>query len=72
MLGISQQVFSKLPYIILLVLLIYIIKPNIIFKPNGKFREYGIGYDEEDYKKTLYTMHFIIIISVIILATIEF
>lgn len=70
--NISQQLFNKLPYLILLILLIYITKPNIIFKPNGKLRDYGIGYDEEGYKKTLYTLHFIIVITVILLSTIEF
>jgi hypothetical protein len=70
--NISQQLFNKIPYVILLILIIYILKPNIIFKPNGKLREYGLGYDDEGYKKTLYTLHFIIIITVIILSSIDF
>ena len=67
MLKISKSVKNKIPYLFGIILIIYIVKPNIIFKPNGKLRDYGIGYDNEGYKKTLYSFHFVILIVVLFL-----
>lgn len=67
MLKISKSVKNKIPYLFGIILIIYIVKPNIIFKPNGKLRDYGIGYDNEGYKKTLYSFHFVILIIVLFL-----
>jgi len=64
---ISKQTINKIPYLIGMIIIIYIIKPSILFKPNGKPRLYGIGYDDEGYKKTMYSMQFAIIILVVIL-----
>lgn len=58
---------QRLPLLILLIFIIYILKPSIIFKSNGETRLYGLGYDEDGYKKTLYTFHFIIIVIVFLL-----
>jgi len=63
---ISRRVQTILPYLLGTILLIYITKPTILFKPNGKVRNYGMGVDEEGYKKTLYTFQFVIIILIII------
>jgi hypothetical protein len=65
MLKISKSVKNKIPYVFGIIIIIYIVKPNIIFKPNGKLRDYGIGYDSEGYKKTLYSFHFVILIVVL-------
>lgn len=54
-------------YVVLFILFIYWLKPNVLFKPNGKPREYGFGIDNEGYKKTLYNLHFIIILIIIII-----
>ena len=56
---------KQMLYLIALIAGLYIYKPLIMFKPNGKPRQYGIGYDEEGYKKTFYTFQFSIIISCI-------
>jgi hypothetical protein len=56
---------KQLLYLIGIIAFIYIYKPLILFKPNGKPRQYGIGVDEEGYKKTFYTFQIIIIISAI-------
>jgi hypothetical protein len=59
-------------YIILFILILYIVKFPIFFKPNGKPREYGIGNDCEGYSKTFYTFQFaIIIIAIFISITIK-
>jgi hypothetical protein len=60
---------NAVPYLLGLIISIYIVKPSIFFKPNGKSREYGFGYDEEGYKKTLYTFQFAIIIAAVLLYT---
>ena len=58
---------KQLPFLIGSIAGLYLLKPSILFKPNGKPRLYGIGYDDEGYKKTLYTFQFIIIIIVVLL-----
>ncbi len=63
---ISDKVKVVLPYILISILMLYIIKPPIMFKPNGRLREYGFGYDSDGYKKTLYTMHNIIILLIVV------
>lgn len=56
----SANVRKQIPIIILLTIILYIMKPAFVFKPNGKAREYGFGYDSEGYKKTLYTFPIVI------------
>lgn len=58
---------SNIGYIIGITILLYIVKPSIFFKPNGKPRVYGVGLDEEGYKKTLYTFQFALIIIAVVL-----
>jgi hypothetical protein len=66
MLNLSEKVIRQIPYLLGAIIILYIIKPNILFKPNGKPRVYGIGHDTEGYKKTLYTFQFATIILVIL------
>ncbi len=63
----SVNVMNKMPYLLLFLMLIYICKPVVLFKPNGKLRVYGVGYDEEGYKKTFYNMHYVIILIILLL-----
>ncbi len=63
--NISVDVQNKIPYIIGTVIILYILKPNAIFKPNGTHREYGFGYDRDGYKRSIYSMHFVILLIVI-------
>ena len=67
MLNLSEKVVRQIPYLLGAIIILYIIKPNILFKPNGKPRVYGIGKDDEGYKKTLYTFQFSIIILALII-----
>lgn len=64
---VSKDIIDKVPYLIGAILMLYFFKPSILFKPNGKPRQYGVGYDEEGYKKTLYTFQFSIIILVVLI-----
>jgi hypothetical protein len=59
---------QKIFYIIFIIFALYIIKFPLFFKPNGKPREYGIGIDNEGYRKTLYTFQFAILIIAVILS----
>ena len=63
----SNKVKKILPYLFATIIIFYIIKPSISFKPNGQLRNYGFGYDSDGYKKTLYTMYNMVIILAIIL-----
>jgi hypothetical protein len=67
MIVLSEKVKMLIPYLVGIILIIYLLKPNIFFKPNGKTRIYGLGYDDQGYKKTLYTFQFAIIIIVLML-----
>lgn len=62
MFKLSEEIQKKIIYLFCIIIITYIVKPSILFKPNGKPRVYGIGYDYEGYKKTLYTFQFAIII----------
>ena len=64
---IPENIKQKIPYLIGIIIILYLIKPTIFFKPNGKPRLYGIGYDDEGYKKTLYTFQFALIILALII-----
>lgn len=57
----SDKVKRILPYLIGTIVILYVIKPSLSFKPNGQLRNYGFGYDSDGYKKTLYTLPMIII-----------
>jgi len=63
----NEKIKVILLIIISFIVIIYTIKPNILFKPNKKIREYGVGYDNEGYKKTLYNFQFILLLLIIIL-----
>lgn len=63
----SEQTKHRIPFLLAAIIIIYIIKPSMLFKPNGKPRLYGIGYDDEGYKRTLYTMQFAVIVIVALL-----
>lgn len=61
----SDSLQIRIPYLLGAISILYMLKPSIMFKPNGKIRDYGVGYDEEGYKKTLYTFQFCIIIIIV-------
>lgn len=63
----SEKVENAIPFIFFFILIIYSLKPNILFKPNGKLREFGLFYDNEGYKKTLYNFQFMLFIFIIII-----
>ncbi len=65
--NLNAKTQTALPLVIFFILFIYTIKPNMLFKPNGKLREFGLFYDNEGYKKTLYNFQFILIIFVILI-----
>jgi hypothetical protein len=63
----SQDIINKICILVGILISIYIIKPNILFKPNGKVRDYGVGYDYDGYRKSLYSMQTLIIILAVII-----
>lgn len=63
---ISPDLQNKIPYVIGIIAIIYMLKPNFIFKPNGMHREYGLGYDRDGYKRSIYSMHLVIIMVVVV------
>lgn len=64
----EQQHIQKIIYMLGIIFILFTFKPTLFFKPNGKPRLYGFGTDHEGYKKTLYTIHFCIIILAILIS----
>jgi len=64
---INEKIQNTLPIILFFILFIFTVKPNMMFKPNGKLREFGLFYDNEGYKKTLYNFQFILFIFIVII-----
>jgi hypothetical protein len=62
----SENTKLRLPYLIGSIAILYLLKPSILFKPNGRPRQYGIGYDDEGYKKTFYTFQLAVILIVVL------
>lgn len=63
----SKNTRSKILTLIIFIVLLYVIKPSIAFKPNGASRCYGLGYDLEGYKKTLFNVQTIVIVVSILI-----
>ena len=63
----SQKVVKIVLIVLLFIIFLYGLKPNLIFKSNGQTRSYGVGYDCDNYKKTLYTMPIVILFTSILL-----
>jgi hypothetical protein len=56
-------------YLVIIIVTLYVTKPAIFFKPNGKPRIYGVGLDEEGYRKTFYTFQFAVIVIVFVMVS---
>ena len=58
--------FDKtLPLALLIISLVYFLKPSVFFDSVGQSREFGSGIDEDNKKKTYITFsHFIVIVCV--------
>jgi hypothetical protein len=65
LLQMNENVLYTIIYLSIFIVLIFYVKPHIMFKPNGKIRDFGFGYDSEGHKKTLYNLQFIIIVLAI-------
>lgn len=65
--GINDNTKNMILAYLLFVLSLFYFKPNILFKPNGTPREYGLGVDTEGVEKTLFSLHFVIIVTVFLI-----
>lgn len=59
----------KMIYLIFLIIGLYSLKPDFVFKPDGTPREYGLGYDSKGHRKTFYTFQVLIMIMAVFIAT---
>lgn len=64
----SNIIQKRVLYLVGFIFVMFMLKPRFFYKPNGKPREYGLGYDHEGYKKTLYSVQFIILVVAIFLS----
>lgn len=63
----SPKISKVTLYLIGIIIMLYITKPAILFKPNGRIREYGFNHGKDGSKRTLFTMHTIVVVSVVLL-----
>ena len=63
----DNKLQNKMAILVGIILLVFIIKPTIMFKSNGKLRAHGFGLDHEQEKKTIFTFHIFVIITTIVL-----
>jgi len=49
------------------IIVFYLVKPSVTFKPDGKLREFGVGYSKDGYRKTFLTLFNIILILTVYL-----
>lgn len=61
-----MELLHLILYTIIFIGFLFTLKPNVLFKPNGNLRSYGVGYDIDGYKKSMFNIHLIIIIFIII------
>jgi hypothetical protein len=66
MFELSERFKKNIPIVIFCILLFFIVKPSICFKPNNQPREYGVGLDSDGYKKTFFSMNIMIIVIVLL------
>ena len=59
---IDRNVFITLIYIILISIVLYVKKPDVMFDSNGDFKQFGTGADQ-----TLYPIWLVVMITSIIL-----
>lgn len=64
---INEKTKNMIPVYILLIVSLFYFKPTMVFRPDGKPREYGFGIDSGNQKRTLFNLHFIILIIAVIL-----
>lgn len=58
---------KRIILIVLTIVVLYLLKPSVLFKPNGKLRHYGIGYDKDGFKKTFFTLPIVIVVLVLLI-----
>jgi hypothetical protein len=62
MFALSDKLQSKLVTLISFIVVYYLVKPSITFKPDGTSREFGVGYSKDGYRKTFLTLLNLIIL----------
>ena len=62
MFTLSDKLQNKLVTLVSFIVIYYLVKPSITFKPDGTLREFGVGYSKDGYRKTFLTLLNIIIL----------
>lgn len=71
MLSFSQVARANAMYLVGFILLLFVVKPTLLFKPDGKQRTFGVGTDDQGFKKTLYTIPVLIVVFVALVTTFQ-
>ena len=54
---------KTLIYVVCIISFVFYLKPRLFFLENGVLRDYGVSYDQEGNKKTLFNFHLFILVS---------
>jgi hypothetical protein len=61
----SEKFQSKLVTLVSFIVIYYLVKPSLTFKPDGTLREFGVGYSKDGFRKTFLTLlNIILLLSV--------
>ncbi len=63
-----MNITNKIIYFIFFSVIIFILKPKLVYKNQYSFREFGVGVDSEGHRKTLFNIFVVNIIVISILS----
>ncbi len=66
----EKNLINKILYFIFFSVIIFILKPSLIFNADGSLRNFGVGYDPSKNKKTLFNIFTINLIFITLLKVI--
>jgi hypothetical protein len=66
----EKNPINKILYFIFFSVIIFILKPSLIFNADGSLRNFGVGYDSSKNKKTLFNIFTINLIFITLLKVI--
>lgn len=58
----SDRAKNAIPIFIILILIIYSVKPKMMFSPDGKPKSNGVGRNSDGTKKTVFSMNNLVIL----------
>ncbi len=62
-----EKTLNKILYFIFFSVIIFILEPRLLFNKNGSLRKFGLGYDSNKNKKTLFNIFTVNLIFILLI-----